>query len=145
MSGRIELDGSKFPLVRITLPANPTEEDTVAVYRDYDVLLARGRHVLLVDLRELNPLFGGARARQVTLREVESRQPLFDKLLIAEARIVSGSIVRGIVTAFEWMRKRPRAYPLEVLEDEKEGLRWLNEKLEAEGRSLPPVSMRPGR
>ncbi len=133
MSGGIKLDGSKFPLVRITLPPNPTEEDTVEVYRAYDTLLARGRHVLLVDLRKLNPLFGHARARQVTLREVEARTHVFDKMLIAEARVVSGSVVRGIVTAFEWMRRRPRSFPLEVMEDEKAALRWLNEHLAADG------------
>ena len=135
MSGGIKLDGSKFPLVRITLPPNPTEGDTVEVYCAYDTLLARGRHVLLVDLRKLNPLFGHARARQVTLREVEARMHVFDKMLIAEARVVSGSVVRGIVTAFEWMRRRPRSFPLEVMEDEKAALRWLDEKLAADGTS----------
>ena len=138
MADGIELDASLFPLVRITLPPNPTEADTVAVYQQYDVHLARGRHVLLVDLRRLDPVFGHARARQVTLREVEKRNATFERTLIAEARLVSGSLVRGIVTAFEWMRRAPRHFPLEVMEDEKEALRWLHAKLEAEGRSLRP-------
>ena len=138
MAGAIELDASRFPLVRITLPPNPTEADTIAVYQQYDVHLARGRHVLLVDLRKLNPLFGGAKARQATLREVEARSEIFERTLIAEVRLVRGSLVRGIVTAFEWMRRGPRGFPMEVMESEREALRWLDEKLAADRRSHPP-------
>jgi hypothetical protein len=138
MPGEFALDASRFPLVRLTPPANPTEEEIVAIYREYDTHLARGRHVLLVDMRRLNPLFGHARARQVTLREVEARMPTVERVMIAEAILVSGRIVRGIVTAFEWMRKKPRTFPLEIMEDEDEAIAWLTQQLEADGRSLPP-------
>ena len=85
-------------------------------------------------------------ARQATLREVEARNHVFEKVLIAEARLIRGTVIRGIVTAFEWMRRSPRTFPLEILEDEAEALRFLNEHLTKDqaARSLPagPVSRR---
>ncbi len=122
---RYGFDGSAFPLVRLTYPSSPLPEDLPAYYRVYDEIWPRGPHVVLTDLRRLNPIFAGANARRALMKEVAARQELVGTLLVAEARIVSGSVVRGLITAFEWIRPQPRVAPLYVCENEVEAIHWL--------------------
>ena len=128
---RFGFDGSEFPLVRLTCPSRPNPADLAAYYRVYDEIWPRGPHVLLVDIRRLNPLFAGAAPRRALMKEVAQRQPLVGKLLVAEARMVSGTVVRGIVTAFEWLRPSPRTAPLYTCENEVEAFHWLRPFLDS--------------
>ncbi len=143
---RYGFDGSAFPLVRLLYPSNALPADMTRFYRHYDEIWPRGPHVLLVDLRRLNPLFGGDGARRALMKEVAARQPLVGKRLVAEARMVSGPVVRGIVTAFEWLRPTPRTAPLYICENEVEAIHWLRPFLDqiaavagdADGQKVKP-------
>jgi hypothetical protein len=127
---RYGFDGSEFPLVRFTYPSSPLPAEIPRYYQAYDAIWPRGPHVLLVDIRRLNPLFAGAAARRALMKEVSARQPLIGKLLVAEARIVSSPVVRGLISAFEWTRPTPRTAPFHVCENEIEARDWLRPYLE---------------
>ncbi len=64
---RYGFDGAEFPLVRFTYPSSPLPSDLPAYYRVYDEIWPRGPHVLVVDLRRVNPLYAGAAARRALI------------------------------------------------------------------------------
>ena len=127
---RYGFDGSEFPLVRFVYPSSPLPADLPRYYKVYDDIWPRGPHVLLVDLRRINPLFAGAAARRALMKEVAARQPLIGKRLVAEARIVASPVIRGLISAFEWTRPTPRTAPFFVCENEVEARAWLRPYLE---------------
>jgi hypothetical protein len=131
----VSFDASAFPLVVFHVPARPELEQVREIYREYDEHLARGRHVILVDLRKLNPLHAGPLLRQAASREAGARKAVVSRTVIAEAVLVTGPVVRGFVTAFEWMRPSARTFPLLVTESEKEARTWLAARLREDAKA----------
>lgn len=99
----LTLDSSRWPLLVLTFPERIEPDDLRAAYAAWEVLFARGPHAVITDLRRFNPVFGPPTARRLIAEEVEKRRPAFDRLLVAEARVVGDRVVAGLVTAFDWV------------------------------------------
>jgi len=113
----VDFDAGRFPLVVLTYPSRPTAETITRLYADWDELLARGPHGVIIDLRSADPLHFTAPVRRMAAEQVERRRAAFEKSLIVEARVVSGVVVRGIVTAFDWIIGASFSRPLANFDD----------------------------
>jgi hypothetical protein len=101
--GRIEIEGARFPFVVVRYPPSPTTEDILKFYADWDELLARGPHGVIIDLRAGNPAVFNSALRRLAAENVERRRAAFQASLLVEARVVSTALMRGVVTAFDWI------------------------------------------
>jgi hypothetical protein len=131
-------DSSRFPFVT-TLPPSETRANGVqGFYREWDVLLARGPHVLLVDLRRVNASLAGAGLRREVAEAIKARRNAIRTSLLAEARLVSGPLVRGLLTAVDWLVGDALSHPIRYFDVYDEAERWLELELGRAGLALPP-------
>jgi hypothetical protein len=126
------LDDRHWPLLVLRYPAEPTLEQVPELYAGWDAFLRRGRHAVLVDLSLLNPAFAGPRLRKILADEVEARRGAFEAQLIAEARVVPNTLLRHVVTAFDWVQGVTFKRPLRNVESYAQAETWLREQLAQE-------------
>jgi hypothetical protein len=131
-------DSSRFPFVTAIPPSETQANGVQAFYREWDVLLARGRHVLLVDLRGVNATLAGAGLRREVAEAIKARQGAIRGSLLAEARVVRGPLVRGLLTAVDWLVGDALSHPIRYFDVYDEAERWLRHELGRAGLTVPP-------
>jgi hypothetical protein len=100
---RARFDATRWPLLELRYPPTLSPDEIAALYGAWESFFVRGEHAVLVDMREFDPFAGGAAVRKRVAEEVEKRRDAFERLLIAEVRVITSPLVRGVVTAFDWI------------------------------------------
>ncbi len=102
MGNRIDVDTSLFPIVRVTPLGTLTDEDYENMFRQVEALWRRGeRFMTITDTRKS----GTATARQRTLigEWMKKNAALTERWSMGSIIIVESTIVRGALTAIEWV------------------------------------------
>jgi hypothetical protein len=133
------LDPACWPLVVWTYPRFADVALMRAAYRSWDELLERGPHAVLVDTRLINPLRVPPTLRKLMAIEVEKRRAKFERSLLAEARVVTHPLTRGLVTAFDWMIGNSFSRPLRNVSSLGEAEVFLRAELARHGLSASPL------
>jgi hypothetical protein len=132
-------DTRLFPLIIATPPSADLNGAVRAFYQEWDPILARGRQAVLVDLSAVNPLFTGATLRREVAIEIQQRRAALSRALIAEARVVHNAVVRGLLTALDWLIGDSLSHPIRYFDDAEEAKAWLRSAIlnaEVSPRSL---------
>lgn len=93
------------------------------------------KYALLVDLRKVDPLRAGARARQQASEVLRENDEFLEKFVVCEARMISGSMSRGIITVVDWLA--PRAWPVRNFGSGEIAEHWLRAQLPKFGLEAP--------
>lgn len=124
----------RFPLVVAKTPSGrEATRDIPAFYAEWDTIIARGPHVVLIDLRAVDPSALGAAHRKQMAEAAEKRRTGFEQNLIAEARLCSGPVVRAMMIAFEWLLKQPFQHPIANFSSTGAAEQWLESELARRG------------
>lgn len=126
-------DSTRFPYVVATPPAAHSPESVLAYYLEWDELAARGKHVLLIDLRQMDPASADATVRRRVAEEMRARGEIIGRTIVAEARIVPGRLLRGVLTAVDWLVADKLVYPVRYFERMDEGEGWLRTQIAYQG------------
>jgi hypothetical protein len=126
-------DSTRFPYVVATPPVRHTSASVRAYYLEWDELAARGRHVLLVDLRRIDPASAGATVRRQVAEEMRARRDAMRRSLAAEARVVPGALLRGILTAVDWLVGDAVQHPVRYCETTEEAEGFLRTQIAYQG------------
>ncbi len=86
---------------------------------------------VLVDLRFINPAVAGRQGRESVSKLILENAEFLGQVTVAEARVVSGPIMRGILTVLDWVT--PRSWPVRNFGNGVLAENWLRSELEAAG------------
>ncbi len=126
MGRGIEYDDSEWPIVKVRFLGDTTVDDVDEMYAKIDAAIARGPHIQWTDLREINPLTIDATLR---VRAAEHEKRVIEtspEVVLADVRIVRGAVVRGMLTAFEWV-SGSAPWPVKNVGTPEEAYAWLRE------------------
>ena len=121
----ILFDESRFPLVIATFREVPTSEEFETFVARLDALLARGRHACILDATQAGPLPAVLRRRQAEWNA--QRTLIVIRRSAGVAIVVTNPLVRGTVTAINWLHPPP--YPLKLVATRAEAEAWCVERL----------------
>ncbi|MEO0321352.1 MAG: hypothetical protein AAF447_00205 [Myxococcota bacterium] len=128
---RVLLDESVLPVLLVTYPEDGDEEDLTALFAAYRrIAAAHPRVAYLVDMRRLNPREQTAAKRRHAGRLYAEHADALAVSAVCEARLVSNSLVRGIVVAFDWIKGDQR-WPCRTFTDPEAARAWIDEQLAA--------------
>jgi hypothetical protein len=134
------LNTSRWPLLVARFPPVATRESLADFYSQWQrETEARGRHGVIVDFAGFNPVFASPVLRKLAAEEVERRRAMFDRYLLAEARVVRDPLTRGIVTAFDWLVGNSFARPKRIVGEFAEAEAWIVRELRRLGYAVPPA------
>ncbi len=120
----------RFPVVVARAPSGrDAARDIPTFYAEWDEAIARGPHAVLIDLRDVDPFAVGAARRRKVAEEAERRRDGLERTLVAEARLVSTSLVRAMMTAFDWLLPQPFRHPICNFSSMAEAEDWLQDQL----------------
>lgn len=121
---KLVLDDSEWPIIKMTLPANVSTVTFDELYGYVFAMAKRGPHIQWTDIRRVNPLSLPANVRRHAA-ELEKKliAQAHDRVL-ADVRIVDGKILRGVLTAFEWL-VGGAPWPVKNVADPEHAYAWL--------------------
>jgi hypothetical protein len=123
MDVTVTVDDSEAPLFVFTYPSTATLDEIKRVFTLYDDYARAHRNIVwVVDLRLLNPLTMPPSQRKAFAEEFERHRQVIESATIGEARVVSSSILQGIVTAVDWLTNRK--YPVKNFTDLDSAKTW---------------------
>jgi hypothetical protein len=94
----------RSPVAYMEFPAEWREEDLRSFYDQFGDAIRKGKiRGEVWDLSKVNPLFSTARQRKLVSECVKEIAPLLPGVMIAAGRVVPNSLVRGVVTAVDWL------------------------------------------
>ncbi len=129
------VDDSHWPIVVTTLPESPQHDDLVALTEAHDRILDRGeRYATITDLSFLRKP-PGARERKISADWTNANSARIARLNVGSAVIVPNAILRGAMTAVNWIRRAPNG---EVhVATMRDALEHVRKELEAAGIHIP--------
>lgn len=144
---RSRFDARRWPLLVIEAWTPKGPDDVSAQYVAWDEYLARGPHGAVVDLSELDALKVSAVERQRAADEVSKRAFGYERSLVVEARVVPSTLIRNMVTAFEWLTRAKNSRPLRMFATRDEAVAWVVSELAKHDLHAPdrPRSVAPPR
>ncbi len=126
------LDLSQPPFCIIRHPQEPTPEDFEALLLELRSRMILGEQwAVLADLRFINPAAAGKEGRESVSKLILENAEFLGQVTVAEARVVSGPIMRGILTVLDWIT--PRSWPVRNFGNGVLAENWLRTELEAAG------------
>jgi hypothetical protein len=128
------LDESLLPILVVTYPKDMTIEMLDALFANY-LRLARERDQLayVVDMRFLDLSLVGASGRRHAAELHARHRKELARSSVCEARVVSSPLMRGVLTAFDWI-KGEGLWPCETFATREEAVAWINQKLAAKSK-----------
>jgi hypothetical protein len=123
----ILFDESRFPLVIAAFGEVPTSEEFETFLARLDALLARGRHAVILDASRASPLPAGLRRRQAEWNAKRTLTVI--RRSAGVAFVVTNPLIRGIVTAINWLHPPP--YRFTIVATLAEGEAWCSSQLQA--------------
>ncbi|MEL6547020.1 MAG: STAS/SEC14 domain-containing protein [Myxococcota bacterium] len=127
-------DLSALPIVFVRYPKEASLEAIEQAFEFYVELSQKHRRVAyLFDLRDFNPVTASAKLRRAFADHYEANRSVIEPATVAEALVHSSTLVRGIVTAVNWLTVR--AYPQRQFTDMDKARDWLLDQLARDGAS----------
>lgn len=99
--------------------------------------MERGKHAIIVDFSKGGPMTHSATIRKAAASEVDARLSYFRSHLVAEARVVPNPLVRGALTAFDWMVSAKFSHPRRNMARYGEAELWISTNLAEAGMGIP--------
>ncbi len=132
----ISVDISQPPFCVIRHPQKHSAEDFDKLFEQLRAVIPQGsRWAALVDLRQLSALSGGAEVREAASVSILENVDFFRDMIVGEARVATGPMMRGVLTVLDWATPRP--WPVRVFGSGEVAENWLRSRLEAEGIKTP--------
>lgn len=102
-----ELDESRWPLVVVTMPSQPMQDDEFTDHlNSFAKFWQRGQCFgVVIDVRAAPPLV--AHQRRLIAESLDRDAEQHPNLLQGVAIVLSGSIQRGIVSVLSWLTRKP--------------------------------------
>jgi hypothetical protein len=125
---RFWLDDSLWPMLVLTLPPSPKDEEVAAYLKHLGTYRQRREpYALLVDTT--HSLSFSARQRKMQSDHVRDGLPITRIYLKGIAYVAESTFKRGVITAIHWLVKPPA--PHEVFSTKAEAAAWLEARLKA--------------
>lgn len=103
-----EIDTSLWPIVVMRLKGSLTTEDYASVLDASEEIASRRLpYVGIVDLRELTTA-ANASQRQLIATRIREMEAAYGETSVGNVMIVTSALVRGALTAVEWLRFRKK-------------------------------------
>ncbi|APR87734.1 hypothetical protein A7982_13083 [Minicystis rosea] len=132
-------DESRAPLIVVTFPPTVTADQCIALFQRFLELARKGSKIgYVMDLRQFNPLSANAAMRKVAADAFAERRSELLRATLCEARVVDGPVLRGVLTAFDWLTGQK--WPCDNFTTMEDAERWVRAKLSAEGIHLRAAS-----
>ncbi|MBX3185267.1 MAG: hypothetical protein KIT72_08320 [Polyangiaceae bacterium] len=131
---RIPRDTSDWPIVYVTWPSRPIDDDDVELFLKESLEeLERGTHVS-IHLSEGGSGLRAKQRRRVAEWMLEHHE-LIGQRILGAAVVVRNPVLRAMVTAVNWMAPPP--YPQHLFAEQHEARAWVEGQLTAAGIPLP--------
>lgn len=128
---RAEVDESELPILKVRYPRIGGIEELEEVFATYRRVARENERVAyLLDMRQWSPLGQGAELRKRAAALYAENVDALARSAVCEARVVSNPIVRGVLTAFDWI-KGDACWPCRTFTDMDAARRWVEEQLAA--------------
>lgn len=126
VSPRFWLDDSSWPMLVVTLPPTPTDEDLVAYLKQLGTYRQRRQpYVLLIDATYAMSF--SPRQRKLQAEHVRQGLPITRIYLKGIAYVAQSAIKRGMITALHWLVTPPA--PHDVFATRAQAEPWLMQRL----------------
>lgn len=136
-TGDIARSTTRLPILDVRFCGMPTA-DNYRHHLEEVTRILQGRSspiAILLDMREFNPLTVTAQMRKDAAALWHEHRQLMVRSIAAEARVISNPLVRGVMTAFDWLTSTPDRWPCKQFAVVETAETWLREQLtEAEKR-----------
>jgi hypothetical protein len=94
----------RSPIAYMKFPAEWLEADLRSFYDQFGEAIRKGNvRGEVWDLSQVNPVFSSASQRKLVSECVKKIAPLLPGVMLAAGRVVPNSVVRGVVTAVDWL------------------------------------------
>lgn len=128
-NGALRIEARRLPIIDITYVGDPQIDDMRDAFVEYARLAERGEPLLwLVDMREFDPVRVGAAHRQAVAEIFREHEAVLRPVSIAEARVITNPLTRGVVTAFDWLTGANK-WPCAQFPNVDEAEAWLRARL----------------
>jgi hypothetical protein len=132
MTTGLDVDESDWPIVLVRTPVEPSIENTQRLLDATDRLFAKKTpFALVIDARRSR--FPGAVVRRMLAEYQRDHEDEFRRYVVADANVVSSPMLRGVVTAVNWLA--PPTHPVRTFESVGEALVWAREQLARQASS----------
>ncbi len=126
MPARLELNMSRWPVVEITNPMSFTDEEWTALMSQVEQVVQRDVPFAMInDVRQGPP--PSAKQRKAIANLYREHVELVKRNWMGTAVITSSSLVKGAITALNWLMPPP--HPVKVHSNYEDGERWAFEQL----------------
>jgi len=125
-------DLDAFPLVVITYPSYMTHAEADAYAQQLDQVLQRGRIGTVVDIRAIDSSAVTSTDRKHLAAVVDAVTQARAGSLVAEAIVLDSPILRGLYTAYCWLRT-DRTYPSRAFAKVEQARAWVSSELARAG------------
>lgn len=133
------VDFTAFPVLIIRLPVQFSVVDVSAMYNALEELTERdGKYTTIVDSTALT-FPPGPMTRRALVRGGAAIEAHAQKYCIGTALVIHNTLVRGALTAFNWVRGDKFALPEIYTATMDEARRWSRKQLEA-NRAMTPAA-----
>ncbi len=95
----------------------------------------RYMHTVLIDVRAMNPLSATAKIRHEAAVVLEENMEHLVATTVAEARVATNPLTRGMLTVFDWVQ--PKAWAINNVKTGPAAELWLRSQLERAGIEVP--------
>ena len=121
------------------IPGAFSPEDTAAIVADYRELSRRRQRMgVLVDMRSYDAAASTAPARKRSAAIFQEATGALRPTMVCEARVVSGAVLRYVLTAFDWMTGTP--WPRANFSTTAEAEEWVRRHLADDAMRFPDAS-----
>ncbi|MDQ3035949.1 MAG: hypothetical protein M3Y87_26330 [Myxococcota bacterium] len=132
--GSITISDARLPIVDVVYEGEPAADEYRRAFAEYARIASAGTPVAyLIDMRTFDPLGITADKRRAASEVFKQYEHRLAAVSVAEARVITSPITRGIVTAFDWLTSANK-WPCRQFASRDEGERWLREQLSARPR-----------
>lgn len=132
-NGFLTIESRRLPLIDVTYHRTNVQghllDDYREAFEEYARLASQGAPVAyLLDMREFDPLQIDAKSRQQAALIFHDYAGRLRPTSVAEARVITSAITRGVVTAFDWLTNANK-WPCRQFATPPEAEAWLRSLL----------------
>lgn len=129
----MRFDESEAPLLRVTYPQYATIDVVVQAFEMFCMWSERYKRLAyVIDMTDFNPLTAPPKLRKAFADEFQKSRHIIEPATVCEARVVSSSLVQGVITAVDWLTSR--SYPAKNFTDHSMATSWVRKMLDKASR-----------
>lgn len=125
----ITIDNTQFPIVFVRY-GSVNEEDLSDFLLRLEPVYQRGHLAIIADATQASISDATAERRRILAEGLKKIVDKYPNHVISEAVILSNPLVRGILTAVNWVRD-PKSFPHKAFKNEAEAVAWTKEQIRA--------------